>query len=178
MSSNVADFVAELRTTEFSAPAKELSKAQRRLAILGLRKVIKRTPVDTGNLRAQWQTATGIAPTGQVKGEDPSGQQALIRGISAIAGVPDFDVIYIVNNAEHAVVVETGGFRPKDPEDSKEANKRRAKSRSRAKRRSIARSLGAAGRPLVAGGFSKQAPSGMLDISFQELTQQESTLAE
>lgn len=163
MSSNVADFIAELRLTSFEEP-KEVTRQQKRLAIIGIRKVVNRTPVDTGNLRNQWQLAVGIVPTGASAGGDP-----VSSGIAALTSLPDFETVYIVNNAEHAAVVELGGFKPKDPEDSPEANKKRARGRSKAKRRSIARSLGDAGRPLVAGGFSKQAPQGMLDVSFQEL---------
>jgi len=112
-----------------------------------LAEIIKRTPVDTGHLRNNWLVAEGYVPTGIRPGVNkrPVVSQ-LVKGIN-------FDgtrVIWIVNNLPYAATIEYGRY-PKTPKKG---------SRVKGKR-------GKAGQWVVksAGGYSKQAPMGMVRVS-------------
>lgn len=130
-------------------------------------RIKQRTPVDTGRLRGNWQFGLGSIPSGTVEGTaDP-----FAGIIASIAAAPAYSLIVIANNLEYAETVEFGGYVPKDPVNSPEANKRRASSRSKPKQADIASRFGDPGFPLVRGGYSIRAPEGMVNVTFGELLQ-------
>lgn len=69
--------------------------------------VVDQTPVDTGALRANWQAASGHAPTGET---GPRGEDAVkseIVASTASLGQRDGEVL-LVNNLPYARTVEYG----------------------------------------------------------------------
>ena len=67
--------------------------------------VIRRTPVDTGRLRANWQVDLNRPAIGEVNGTP---QQAVNKGRSEIGRAKASDSIYITNNLPYAQVIEEG----------------------------------------------------------------------
>lgn len=128
---------------------------------------VLKTPVDEGRARGNWQVSFGSPKEGIVsvpdkpnESGDPAngtapGQNAITKGASAFTSqkVP-FGVFWIVNNLPYILVLDQGGFVPKDPGPSKDRRKFRK------------------GKVLVKGGFSVQAPNGMVDRTIEEIRTQ------
>jgi hypothetical protein len=110
-------------------------------------------------------------PTATVETVDKTGGGAIEAGAGVMAHLPDFAALYIGNNLPYIGVLEHGGYQPPDPEDTEEANKRRAWGRTPAQRASAAAERGHEGAPLVQAGYSIKAPRGMVGITFEELKQ-------
>jgi len=106
------------------------------------KRLIKRTPRDTGLTKQHWQSTIGAPATGDVKGT---------RGAGVMTGLPAYAVSWITNNRPHILVLEDGGFKPADPGPSKDKRK------------------GRKGRILVKGGYSVQAPAGMAAVTVAEM---------
>jgi hypothetical protein len=121
------------------------------------RAVVLRTPVDTGLLRGNWQPAIGSMPDGVLTTKDKGGwgvggQIASATG-RAIWGTP----VYLINNLPYAVTVEYGGY--------PNPVKRGTYVKSGQNKYGIS-GPGWVKRSL--GGYSKQAPQGMVRVSIAE----------
>lgn len=70
--------------------------------------VVKRTRVDTGRLRGNWQIADGSAPTGTVETQSsaPQGQVPQQQYSEIVKGSTEEGVTYFVNNLPYAGVYE------------------------------------------------------------------------
>ena len=130
----------------------------RKIAIDLFSNVIKRTPVDTGMLRANWQVGLGSAPEGTVAFSDKSGSRAIQQVAAKAAQARWGTSIFLVNNLPYALVVEFGGY----PDPVKRGTYVAAgKTR-----------YGITGPGWVkrsSGGYSNQAPAGMVRVSLQEM---------
>ncbi len=83
-------------------------KFQKRIALEALTRIIKRTPVDTGRARANWQLASSTNES-EVGGTDPGGSATIAGGLSAIDRITvPFGVIWIFNNVEYITLLEEG----------------------------------------------------------------------
>ena len=77
-------------------------------------RVMKRTPVDTGNARVNWEL--GVDEVGNttatatlVEGENQISQQAFLVGLAELARYKPGQTIYITNNVEYIEILENGG---------------------------------------------------------------------
>lgn len=108
MATNLDEFERALvRFTERELPA-AVAEASRGLALAVLEGVVRRTPVDTGQARANWQVGLGRAPGGTLGATDPSGGTTIARGARLIARAQPFEAIWIVNNLPYVVELEHG----------------------------------------------------------------------
>jgi len=93
----------------------------RRVALAGFNGVIRKSPVDTGRFRGNWNVGlnrvntatTSAAPShsaGAVSGANLSSNE-LGRGFSIIASATFGDTIYISNNLHYAIPLEYGRSR-------------------------------------------------------------------
>jgi hypothetical protein len=114
-----------------------------RLGIVALRNLVLLTPVDTGQARAGWNVGINGVNT-RVNAPSKTGASVIRRGASVIKKVGSFQNLYISNAVRHAAILDQGGFVPRDPGPSKDPRP------------------GRLGRVLVSGGFSIQAPHGMM----------------
>lgn len=147
-------------------PREMVSPFQKKVALQTLSGVVNKTPVDRGHARANWQVSVGSPPDDVVpapRGENKAGttqqgenagRRAVKKGQTKILGARDFDVIWIANNLPYVVVLDQGGFEPPDPGPSKDRRRTRK------------------GRVLVKGGYSVQAPNGMVDVTLEEIRSQ------
>lgn len=99
-----------------------------KVALQGLTGVVRKTPVDTGRARGNWQVTEGSPASGDVDGTDRDGNGTINDGNGEIARADPFGVLYIANNLPYIERLENG--------------------------------------------HSQQAPGGMLELTFQELTSQ------
>lgn len=146
MSTNLRDFNNEVMSFLKDRVPREVKTIQTKMALAGLRGVVKKTPVDKRMARGGWQVSIGIPPVANVITSSPIG-----TGSTKILQAVPFSTIYIGNNVSYITVLEYGGFIPKDPGPSKDKRK------------------GRFGKVLVKGGFSVQAPHGMVSVTLQEL---------
>jgi phage gpG-like protein len=100
--------------------------------------VVDKTPVDTGACRQNWL----VTVNSETSAFDPSKTtgQVLLEGGAVIEAAVGDDKIFIQNNAPYASIIEHGGY-PSPPKHG---------------------GLDKKGRPKTAGGYSTQAPSGMI----------------
>ena len=124
---------------------------QKRIVFEALRKIIKRTPRDEGRLVGGWTITIDWVPAEGQTQETATKAQAISNNIGALANLTAFRVVFITNPVDYGWVLEEGLFEPPDPGPSKSKKK------------------GRKGKVLVKGGFSTQAPQGMVGITFQEL---------
>lgn len=135
-----------------------VEQVQKFFAFEALRRIVKRTPVDTGRARGGWQVTLNNPASAATGTQDPSGGQAIAEGNAVISVSQPFQVIWISNNVDYIRILEEGGFVPPSPGPSKTGGS--ASKAGRAARK---------GKLLVQGGFSTQAPEGMVAITLREL---------
>jgi len=116
------------------------------------RAIVMRTPVDTGRLRANWQFGVGEIPGGEIDAVDPAsglGGPTEDRLASGARAANAGTIHYIVNNLPYAAVIEYGQY-PNPPKGGGRKDK--------------------TGKhvTLSAGGYSTQAPQGMVRITVME----------
>jgi hypothetical protein len=105
-----------------------------------LQQALQRTPVDEGEARRGWHISSPRRSDKDVQDQDP--YVSLVKLASEAAAE---DPVYINNNVDHIQVLDQGLFVPRDPGPSKDPRP------------------GRTGRVLVEGGFSVQAPEGIVD---------------
>lgn len=160
----LARFEAEVRGLIKDMPAENVLLFQRRLVATALAAVVRRTPVDEGPTREGWQVSIGEIPaappppkrgkptaTDLRSGRSSADDALTTKGLTAIANLPPFQIVWISNPSIVAQVLEEGAFEPPNPGPSKDRREFRK------------------GQTLVSGGYSTQAPRGMVAITVEEL---------
>lgn len=163
MTDNLREFNLELERIAKSLPEEQVTTVHRVLHLDALSRIVRRTPVDTGRARGNWQSTIGTPAEGSLAVEDRDGAPTIAAGSKVAQSIPPFSQSFISNNVEHIRVIEEGGFIPKDPGPSKDPRGKPGSGKSGDRW----------GRVLVRGGFSVQAPAGMVAITFEELNQTE-----
>jgi hypothetical protein len=130
----VGSFEDDLRKFEVKTNRK-LTQVGRKVALELFRRVIYKTPVDSGRARANWQVTIGAQASGTVEFDDTNGGATMSRATAASAGFKAGDTIYLTNNLPYIRKLEEGGY----PDG-----------------------------PKTVGGFSRQAPAGMVALTVQE----------
>lgn len=148
MTSNLASFNAQIDEYVKSIAPKQLVPLQKKIALEALRRIVKKTPADTGRTRGSWQVTIALPAAGDKRSTSP-----VQDGIAALAELRGFEVVYISSNVPYILVLEEGGFVPASPGPSKDPRK------------------GRKGRVLVEGGYSVQAPHGMVAVTIEELSE-------
>lgn len=79
------------------------------IAEVALRRIIDRTPVASGALRANWKVGIG-SPDGSidVDATDPNGSKALAAGLAEIKNLKPGQVVNISNSLAYALDIEEG----------------------------------------------------------------------
>jgi hypothetical protein len=133
----VGSFEDDLRKFERKTTRK-LTQVGRKVALELFRRVIYKTPVDTGRARANWQVTIGTPAAGTIEIDDTNGGATMSKATAASAGFRAGDTIYLTNNLPYIRKLEEGGY----PDG-----------------------------PKTVGGFSTQAPAGMVALTVQEFAQ-------
>lgn len=186
-------FSVALETAGREIPASLLSQIQRKILLTGLAGVIQKTPVDTGRAKGNWQVTQDAPAASTVETLDKSGASTINRGASKIRTLPPYCRAYITNNLRYIEVLEyglystgggyTAGFTPQEKTRTQNFTRKRiaAKELGSLKRlgvdpskfvrhRTVKLRNPVVHRPKVtAQGFSKQAPAGMVRITFEEM---------
>lgn len=117
----------------------------KRVAFDLFERIVKKTPVDTGRARASWNISIGepvftVAPDGKSAMNEADIRAKAARALAA--GRKLTEPVWITNNLPYIIVLEEGGY-PINPKQKTGKTK---------------------------GGFSVQAPHGMVALSIEEVT--------
>lgn len=158
---------AELAHIGATLPARQVHLVVKRVALDALRRIVRRTPVMTGRARANWQLTIGSPASDEVNVLDKQGGTTIAAGLETLKALSEvaprsFPVVWITNNLPYILVLEEGGYPPL-PEQGTYIRERTTRSGRRVKAHYEIRS---------AGGYSKQAPRGMVAVTVEELLQQ------
>lgn len=86
-----------------------VTEIQQTIALSALIKIIRKTPVDTGRARGNWQCAMAKRPKGVLENEDKSGQATINKGVDKANKIANVgDVFYITNNLPYIERLENG----------------------------------------------------------------------
>jgi len=115
-------------------------------------KVVFKTPVDTGRARGNWSVSISKPSRKVLKGVDRTGQKVQARIATSVGRSSVTDSVFLANNLPYIGVLEYGGY-PMDPEKGSRISIGKAKGQYEIR---------------SAGGFSKQAPAGMVRTTIAE----------
>lgn len=79
-----------------------------KIGMEALRRVVLKSPVDTGRFRGNWLVAIGSPAGGTVARTDKSGGETIREGSSVITGLSEAQAIYLTNNLPYASALENG----------------------------------------------------------------------
>lgn len=105
---NLKSFNREIKTFGVEVVPQDHLKLQKRIAVDLLRRIVFRTPVDTGRARGNWQVARGGGSDSPLEKFDKSGAATFSAGASAIGGAKEFGIITIFNNVNYINILEGG----------------------------------------------------------------------
>ncbi len=131
----------------------------RQITLGVLRGVVKTSPVDSGRFRGNWQVSVGAPTVGPIERLDKGGDATIAVESQNIGGAGS--ITWIVNNVPYAEVIEYGGY----PNPPKRGTWVRGKL-GRLRKDGTRRKNGAGHYEInSAGGYSKQAPAGVVRIT-------------
>ena len=108
MINDVTKFNRGVKKWLYKLDNEALIKAQRKIAMDLLRKIVKYTPVDTGRARGNWQVTIAAPAEGEVKKEKNRGP-VNARGRAVLNGLDKpFQIVYLTNNVPYIVNLENG----------------------------------------------------------------------
>jgi hypothetical protein len=160
---NLKAFNRSVKKAARDLPAEQSVLLQKKIAFEGMRRVVQKTPVDTGRARGNWQTTIGRLPLGELEVEDKTGTVAITSGVAALAKLPPYQIVYIGNNVSYILVLEQGIHDATIPEHQRGPFERKAKSGtvSTVRRHTVKEHVAKRG--------SKRAPQGMVALTLDEL---------
>ena len=126
-------------------------------AIACFGKIITSSPVDTGRFRSNW-FCSGSEGSDETTNSVSSSGSVVEKMTSKVVSIKDWTMFILTNNLPYAEVIEFGGF--PDPVEKGSWNKAKQ-----------------AYEVLSSGGYSKQAPSGVVRVAIAETENQLSKLA-
>jgi hypothetical protein len=99
----------ELQIQRFVDKAKgNVDIVVRKVALDLFKRVVIKSPVDTGRFKSNWQVAIGSIPAGTLATTDKSGGETLAKIQAATLAFRAGQVIYLVNNLAYARRLEYG----------------------------------------------------------------------
>jgi hypothetical protein len=122
MESNLAQFNREITDFAKSIPDKTVV-LHKKIVLEALRRLVEKTPVDTGRARGNWQVTIANPAEGQVSGDwpktkgerkttrpplRPEDNATISKGLAALTGLPKFQVVWISNNVDYIEFLEEG----------------------------------------------------------------------
>jgi hypothetical protein len=80
----------------------------RKIALDIFKRVILKSPVDTGRFKGNWQVAIGEMPVGTLELDDKSGTATISKMQAVALGLEAGQIIYLVNNLVYGPRLEYG----------------------------------------------------------------------
>lgn len=108
MTSNLEQFNREVNEFAKSIGVK-VSSLQKKIVLEALRRIVMKTPVDTGRARGNWQV-TISSPSEKVMPNtfDKGGTETIQKALTVIEAIPPYSVVWISNNVNYITFLEEG----------------------------------------------------------------------
>ena len=103
----MAGFANQMKAWERKTERK-MDLAVRKIALEMFRKIILKSPVDTGRFRGNWQLAIGSVPNGTLELDDKTGTATIAKGAATALGFNAGETIFFANNLPYARRLEEG----------------------------------------------------------------------
>ena len=103
----MAGFADQVRGFERKTERK-MDLAVRKIALEMFRRIILKSPVDTGRFRGNWQIAIGSVPNGTLELDDKTGTATIAKGAATALGFNAGETIFFANNLPYARRLEEG----------------------------------------------------------------------
>jgi len=104
---NLPSFNISLSQFADRVPEESL-KIQKRVVLDLLRRIVFRTPVDTGRARGNWQVRSAVTSS-EADAKDTAGGATVAAGVSSLSAIKlPFGVIYVFNNVNYIRYLEGG----------------------------------------------------------------------
>ncbi len=107
MSREIEQFNREIDEFAKSIPNEAITM-QRKIVLEALRRLVMKTPVETGRARGGWQATIGSQAKGQIDTLDKDGLETITRGLAALSSLKPYQVVWITNNVDYIEFLETG----------------------------------------------------------------------
>lgn len=169
MTTNADAFNAALDAWREQDMPQAVHDFQVKIGFEALKRIVNRTPVDTGRARGNWQVSAGAPIETELDVTDKAGGDTRSAGLAALQKADAYATTYISNNLPYIVVLEQGEY----PNPPKQGSPIRARDLPRRGAGKVRRALKLSGIRFIvksAGGFSRQAPLGMVGVTVSELT--------
>lgn len=115
---SVKEFNAAVRSFSTSLVPIMVPIAQQKIALDALNKLVKKTPVDLGRARANWQVGINRVPgatldakdvaQGEAPAQEGGSSPTISLGADEIRKAPAFSAIHLANNVDYIVWLEDG----------------------------------------------------------------------
>ena len=106
--SNVDAFSRELDEWYDREVEQRILQLLRLIGMEVLRRLVLKSPVDTGRFRGNWSVAIGAADTSEKDTTDKSGQATIQAGTAVVSGLSKAQAIWLTNNLPYAERIENG----------------------------------------------------------------------
>jgi hypothetical protein len=103
----MAGFANQMKAWERKTERK-MDLAVRKIALEMFRRIILKSPVDTGRFRGNWQLAIGSVPEGTLELDDKTGTATIAKGAATALGFNAGETIFFTNNLPYARRLEEG----------------------------------------------------------------------
>ena len=106
--SNLANFNAALDIASKRIHG-DMNKFYKQVCLEVLKRIVLRTPVDTGRARGNWQVEIGRAAASSLMVEGSEGAMAdlaISKGMTKLNQIPPFSLVHITNNIEYIYYLE------------------------------------------------------------------------
>lgn len=105
MPTNLAQFNAELTASEKKIHG-DFKKFYKQVIAELFKRIVLRTPVDTGRARGNWQIEFGGPAQGVLEVVDKEGGATISKEIAKLSDIPVFSLVHITNNIEYISILE------------------------------------------------------------------------
>ena len=103
----MGSFADQMKAWERKAERK-MDLAVRKIALEMFRRIILKSPVDTGRFRGNWHLAIGSVPEGTLELDDKTGTATIAKGAATAMGFNAGETIFFANNLPYARRLEEG----------------------------------------------------------------------
>jgi len=104
VATNVHSFNAALFAATKKIKKDDLIKFIRSVCLETFKRIVQRTPVDTGRARGNWQVEIDAPAAGTLEKE--YWDSVIERGIEKLEDIPPFSVVHITNNVHYVYYLE------------------------------------------------------------------------
>lgn len=106
MGTNLKQFNAALKKASKKFIGENIVKFHKAVVLEAFTRIVKRTPVDTGRARGNWQLGINTSSNTILDVKIKDEETALRIGLQALTSITPFSIVHITNNLEYIYYLE------------------------------------------------------------------------